>query len=105
MQRIYCLLFFLLVGPIVSCGGDDNSVGPDGLLSWTQQDSGYNRWIFDVVLSALVGELDKAIDILEELLSIPSDLTVAVFRLDPFDDSLRNHPRFQALLKQGDKVF
>jgi tetratricopeptide (TPR) repeat protein len=54
---------------------------------------------------ALVGEQEKAIDVLEELMSIPSDVTVAVLRLEPFYDSLRDNPRFQALLAKGDKVF
>ena len=54
---------------------------------------------------ALVGEREKAIDVLVEALSIPSKLTVAVLRLDPYFDSLRDSPRFQALLERGDKVF
>jgi tetratricopeptide (TPR) repeat protein len=47
-----------------------------------------------------VGKYDLAIDQLELLLSIPSNITVLWLRLDPRWDPLRTHPRFQALLKK-----
>jgi TolB-like protein/Flp pilus assembly protein TadD len=47
-----------------------------------------------------VGEIDKALDLVEELLSIPSDLSVGLLRLDPAWDPLRNNPRFQAILEK-----
>jgi len=46
----------------------------------------------------VLGDYEKAIDELEYLLSVPSELTVASLRLDPIYDPLRNNPRFQALL-------
>jgi len=46
---------------------------------------------------AAVGEDEKAIDLLEELLSGPG-LTKHWYRLDPRYTSLRDHPRFQALV-------
>jgi len=49
-----------------------------------------------------VGETDKALDLIEELLSIPCDLSVGRLRLDPVWDPLRDHPRFQALLEKYD---
>ncbi len=49
---------------------------------------------------ARVGEADKALDLIEELLSIPSDLSIGLLRLDPAWDPLRDHPRFQALLEK-----
>jgi len=49
---------------------------------------------------SLVGETDKALDLVEELLSIPSLLSVGLLRLDPVRDPLRDHPRFQALLEK-----
>ncbi len=45
-----------------------------------------------------LGRQDEAIDQLEYLLTVPSYLTVACLRLDPTWDSLRDNPRFQALL-------
>ena len=48
---------------------------------------------------ALVGEREKALDLLEHLLSIPSWLSVPLLRIDPRWDSLREHPRFQSLLE------
>ena len=49
---------------------------------------------------AHVGERGKAIDLLEELLSIPCRLSVPLLRLDPAWDPLRDHPRFQELLER-----
>jgi tetratricopeptide (TPR) repeat protein len=51
---------------------------------------------------AQVGEIDKALDLIDELLSIPSDLSVGLLRLDPAWDPLRDDPRFQALLEKYD---
>jgi TolB-like protein/Flp pilus assembly protein TadD/predicted Ser/Thr protein kinase len=48
---------------------------------------------------ALVGEREKALDLLEHLLSIPSWLSLPLLRIDPRWDSLREHPRFQSLLE------
>ena len=49
---------------------------------------------------ALVGENDKSIEQLEILLSIPcgNNYSLALMRIDPIWDSLRNNPRFQNLL-------
>jgi TolB-like protein/Flp pilus assembly protein TadD len=49
-------------------------------------------------ISARVGDHDRAIDQLDNLLSIPCRLSVPLLRLDPAWDPLRDHPRFQALL-------
>ena len=49
-----------------------------------------------------VGEADKALDLIDKLLSIPCELSVGLLRLDPAWDPLRDHPRFQALLEKYD---
>jgi len=50
----------------------------------------------------ITGEREGAIDILEHLMSIPSDLTPAYLEIDPTWDPLREHPRFRALLDTGE---
>ena len=49
---------------------------------------------------AIVGEQEKAIDLLDGLLSRPSNITVAVLKVVPIWDSLRDNPRFIELLKK-----
>jgi TolB-like protein/Tfp pilus assembly protein PilF len=49
---------------------------------------------------ALVGEQEKAIDLLDGLLSRPSSVTVAILRVIPIWDPLRDDPRFIELLKK-----
>jgi hypothetical protein len=49
----------------------------------------------------MVGEFDLAIDQLEFLLSIPSELSIHLLRLDPDWAPLRDHRRFKKLLEEG----
>ena len=49
---------------------------------------------------AIVGEHDKAIDLLDHLLSRPSFVTVASLKVLPMWDWLRHNPRFNELLKK-----
>jgi tetratricopeptide (TPR) repeat protein len=49
---------------------------------------------------AMVGEHDKAIDLLEKLLAIPAGTSVSLLKLDPVWAPLRRLPRFQELLKR-----
>jgi len=49
-------------------------------------------------VQTIVGENDRAIEILDGLLSRPSGVTVQMLKINPIWDSLRNHPGFQALL-------
>ena len=62
------------------------------------------RALVDLAVTyARVGELDKALDLINTLLSIPSQVTVAKLKLDPKYDPLRDHPRFQALIEKYEK--
>jgi serine/threonine protein kinase/tetratricopeptide (TPR) repeat protein len=51
----------------------------------------------------LTGDYDKAIDLLDKLLSMPSEVKLASLKLYPLFDPLRDHPRFQALIEKYDK--
>src|SRR5438876_63780 len=54
---------------------------------------------------AILGDNDRAIEILDGLLSRPSAVTVQSLKVSPIWDSLRNDPGFQALLnKYGGKA-
>ncbi len=46
----------------------------------------------------MIGDQDTAIDHIEYLLSIPSEISIPLLRIDPAWDPLRNHPRFQAIV-------
>jgi tetratricopeptide (TPR) repeat protein len=47
----------------------------------------------------MVGEYDAALDQLEYLLSIPGPLSIPLLQLDPMWDPLRDHSRFQKLMR------
>ena len=49
---------------------------------------------------AMVGEADKALDLVEHLLSRPSGLTVAMLKIHPVWDRLRQDPRFVPIIKK-----
>ena len=49
---------------------------------------------------AILGNNAEAVNILEELLSRPSWMTVENLKADPVWDPLRNNPGFRALLKK-----
>jgi TolB-like protein/Tfp pilus assembly protein PilF len=51
---------------------------------------------------AILGDNDRAIEILNGLLNRPSYVTVHGLRVNPIWDSLRNDPRFQALIDRHD---
>jgi TolB-like protein/Tfp pilus assembly protein PilF len=54
---------------------------------------------------AILGDNGRAIEILDRLLSRPSDVTVQGLKVNPIWDSLRSDPRFQALIdKYGAKA-
>ena len=52
-------------------------------------------------IEAMTGRHDAAIERLEYMLSVPSDISVWMLRLDPAWDPLRGNPRFEALVGEG----
>ena len=51
---------------------------------------------------AHVEERERALELIEEMLSMPTGLSVGLLRLDPVWDPLRDHPRFQEILEKYD---
>jgi tetratricopeptide (TPR) repeat protein len=52
------------------------------------------------LIHTMVGEHDAALDQIDHLLSIPSGFSVGILELDPSWDPLRNHPRYQEIVKK-----
>ena len=65
---------------------------------------GDNKWLATDAESwaaagyALLGDLDKALPLLQDSLAKPNGTTIAYLKLDPAWDGVRNDPRFQKLL-------
>jgi TolB-like protein/Tfp pilus assembly protein PilF len=49
---------------------------------------------------AMVGENDRAIEVLDRLLSRPSSITAQLLKVNPIWDPLRSDPRFQGLIEK-----
>ena len=52
------------------------------------------------LIYVMVGEHDAALTQIETILSIPSLFSVALLRIDPRWDPLRDHPRYEELLEK-----
>jgi len=48
----------------------------------------------------VAGEYEAAINQLQYLLSVPSEISIPLLKIDPIWDPLRDHPKFQKLLKE-----
>ncbi|UCC82132.1 MAG: tetratricopeptide repeat protein [Gemmatimonadota bacterium] len=66
--------------------------------------TGTNRVRDLALIYMTVGDYEAAIDQLELLLSIPSEMSANLLRVDPFWDPLRSDARFQALLEMYDRA-
>lgn len=51
---------------------------------------------------AHAGELDSALDVVEQVVATPSRTSPALLRIDPSWDPLRRHPRFQKIADSGE---
>lgn len=56
------------------------------------------RWAMTLVE---LGEHEQALDLLEDMMSRPSAMSVGLLTVQPEWDAIREHPRFQALLEGG----
>jgi hypothetical protein len=55
------------------------------------------RWAMTYVE---LGDHERALDMIEDLLSRPSALSVGLLKVQPEWDAIREHPRFRALVEQ-----
>jgi hypothetical protein len=62
--------------------------------------SGTDRMVQKIECLIWLNEYDQAIDIIDQMLSIPSLLTVNKLKLSPIYDPIRNNPKFIELLKR-----
>ena len=60
---------------------------------------GSYRLIDLAVVYTMVGEHEKALDLLERLVSIPAEFSPQLLRIDPMWKALRDNARFQAMVK------
>jgi len=51
-------------------------------------------------IHVILGDNDRALDRLEEVLSVPAYFSSALMQADPLLAPLRSHPRFQALIER-----
>ena len=54
-------------------------------------------------ICVMIGKYDEALDALEQLMTMPYNLSVNQLRLDSDWDPLRDNPRFKALLRRNEK--
>ncbi|MBU8934288.1 MAG: hypothetical protein KOO62_09805 [candidate division Zixibacteria bacterium] len=55
-------------------------------------------------IHVLLGDYDRALDRLEEVLSVPAYFSLAKMQADPLLAPLHDHPRFHALIEKYEKV-
>jgi hypothetical protein len=48
-------------------------------------------------------DFETALDLMEQILAVPSNLSIMELKSNPDYDSLRDHPRFQALIEKYEK--
>ena len=53
--------------------------------------------IVAAIIYANAGEYELALDLIEEMLSVPGYLTSVLLKRDPIWDTVRNHPRFKEI--------
>ena len=53
-----------------------------------------------IELFVWLGEYDRAVDLVDHMLSTPSSITINRLKLSPIYDPLRDHPRFQELIEK-----
>jgi len=67
------------------------------------KDAEARSWLIEnlALIYTMVGEYDKAIDQIEDLLSRPGPLSIPLLKLDPAWNPLRDHPRFKELVEKN----
>jgi len=62
---------------------------------------GGSQYVFRLAeIHSIIGNQDNAIDKLDLLLSMPSEVTVAFLKIDSMFDPVRENPRFQQMIQK-----
>ena len=75
-----------------------------GLIPYEKDALAGPFYLYDLALIyTKVGEHDRALDIVERLLSLPSLFSINTLRLNPMFDPLREHPRYGKIIEKYSK--
>jgi TolB-like protein len=98
------VLYELSASYIQMAARDGNRAEVQREIDYVFAKMGDNKWLSANAESwaaagyALLGNLDKALPLLQDSLAKPNGITIAYLQLDPAWDGARNDPRFQKLL-------
>jgi tetratricopeptide (TPR) repeat protein len=66
--------------------------------------SGIERLIYLAEIYMVTGEKEKAVNVLDYLMSVPGDMSLATLKYSPDWDPLREHPGFQELINKYEQI-
>jgi serine/threonine-protein kinase len=95
--RVLLAMALSLEGRLTEAVAEAEKGGATTPLPTDPPNSSYN-WELVARVYVRANQPEKAIDVLEQLLEMPGDLTAARLRIDPYFAPLKGHPRFEKLV-------